>query len=250
MKAPIRKLWDILLEQGPPVRCTETAAKAKTRLKNNSGKLQPMSTALALASPYRIKGKRHSRRKTASSNCIQPFGFAGGIYDQHTRLTRFGARDYDAETGRWTAKDPILFDGGYAGLYTYTGSDPVNSIDPSGLAEIPNPNGTVPGGPWTPAGPGQPEGSFYGPKQPSGGKDMCQFVPSGRDAPEPYWKAKSPTSDWQRYDLRGNPKTAPEVHPGRPPLGPVPPEAAPPPPLGWARVTAFLALMLYSSPAE
>ena len=27
-------------------------------------------------------------------------------------LVRFGARDYDPETGRWTAKDPILFDGG------------------------------------------------------------------------------------------------------------------------------------------
>ncbi|MDH5546600.1 MAG: hypothetical protein OEZ43_13480 [Gammaproteobacteria bacterium] len=27
---------------------------------------------------------------------FQPFGFAGGIYDQHTQLTRFGARDYDA----------------------------------------------------------------------------------------------------------------------------------------------------------
>ena len=25
---------------------------------------------------------------------------------------RFGARDYDAVTGRWTAKAPILFDGG------------------------------------------------------------------------------------------------------------------------------------------
>jgi len=30
---------------------------------------------------------------------FQPFGFAGGIYDQHTKLTRFGARDYDASTG-------------------------------------------------------------------------------------------------------------------------------------------------------
>ena len=40
---------------------------------------------------------------------FQPFGFAGGLYDQDTGLTRFGARDYDAETGRWIAKDPILF---------------------------------------------------------------------------------------------------------------------------------------------
>lgn len=31
---------------------------------------------------------------------FQPFGSAGGIYDQHTKLTRFGARDYDARTGR------------------------------------------------------------------------------------------------------------------------------------------------------
>jgi len=32
---------------------------------------------------------------------FQPFGFAGGLYDPDTRLTRFGVRDYDAETGRW-----------------------------------------------------------------------------------------------------------------------------------------------------
>jgi len=30
---------------------------------------------------------------------FQPFGFAGGLYDQHAKLTRFGERDYDAETG-------------------------------------------------------------------------------------------------------------------------------------------------------
>ena len=27
---------------------------------------------------------------------FQPFGFAGGLYDQDTKLVRFGARDYDA----------------------------------------------------------------------------------------------------------------------------------------------------------
>lgn len=40
---------------------------------------------------------------------FQPFGFAGGLYDPDTGLYRFGARDYDPTTGRWTAKDPILF---------------------------------------------------------------------------------------------------------------------------------------------
>jgi RHS repeat-associated protein len=64
---------------------------------------------------------------------FQPFGFAGGLYDPDTQLTRFGARDYDAETGRWTAKDPIRFAGGDTNLYGYVLNDPVNWIDPEGL---------------------------------------------------------------------------------------------------------------------
>ncbi len=64
---------------------------------------------------------------------FQPFGFAGGIYDVETGLVRFGARDYDAQVGRWTAKDPILFNGGQTNLYVYVGNDPVNYLDPSGL---------------------------------------------------------------------------------------------------------------------
>ena len=63
---------------------------------------------------------------------FQPFGFAGGLHDPDTQLTRFGARDYDAETGRWTAKDPILFDGGDSNLYGYVLQDPVNLIDRNG----------------------------------------------------------------------------------------------------------------------
>ena len=64
---------------------------------------------------------------------FQVFGFAGGIYDVDTGLVRFGARDYDPETGRWTSKDPILFRGGDTALYGYVVSDPVNSFDPTGL---------------------------------------------------------------------------------------------------------------------
>jgi len=63
---------------------------------------------------------------------FQPFGFAGGLYDPHTKLIRFGARDYDPETGRWTAKDPILFAGGDTNLYGYVLNDPVNWVDPEG----------------------------------------------------------------------------------------------------------------------
>jgi RHS repeat-associated protein len=64
---------------------------------------------------------------------LQPFGYAGGLYDSDTGLVRFGARDYDAETGRWLAKDPILFAGGDTNLYAYVGNDPINHIDPAGL---------------------------------------------------------------------------------------------------------------------
>ena len=63
---------------------------------------------------------------------FQPFGFAGGLFDTDTGLVRFGARDYDARTGRWTSKDPIRFGGGDSNLFGYVLGDPVNFIDPTG----------------------------------------------------------------------------------------------------------------------
>jgi RHS repeat-associated protein len=67
-----------------------------------------------------------------SSPGFQPFGFAGGLYDQDTRVVRFGGRDYNSATGRWTAKDPKLLSGGDLNLYVYGSSDPINVIDPLG----------------------------------------------------------------------------------------------------------------------
>jgi len=61
-----------------------------------------------------------------------PFGFAGGLQDNGTGLIRFGYRDYDPETGRWTARDPIGFAGGDTNLYGYVLGDPINLIDPTG----------------------------------------------------------------------------------------------------------------------
>src|SRR2546421_62683 len=48
----------------------------------------------------------------------------------------FGARDYDAEMGRWTAKDPIGFDGDDTNLYGYVINDPVNFVDRDGLSGV------------------------------------------------------------------------------------------------------------------
>src|SRR5207302_3863410 len=85
---------------------------------------------------------------------FQPFGFSGGLQDLHTKLTKFGARDYDPATGRWIAKDPIGFEGGDTNLYTYVSGDPVNYSDEDGLrtharrrhgrdrTDIPKPCGT------------------------------------------------------------------------------------------------------------
>ena len=63
---------------------------------------------------------------------FQPFGFAGGLYDFESKLVRFGARDYDGNTGRWLSKDPIRFNGGDMNLYGYVLNDPVNLVDPEG----------------------------------------------------------------------------------------------------------------------
>jgi len=66
-----------------------------------------------------------------------PFGFAGGLYDKHTKLTRFGYRDYDAKAGKWMAKDPIGFNGSKANLYQYVLNNPINLVDPYGLWDDP-----------------------------------------------------------------------------------------------------------------
>jgi len=101
---------------------------------------------------------------------FQPFGFAGGLYDPDTGLVRFGARDYDAETGRWTTKDPIRFGGGDTNMYAYVGGNPITRVDPLGLYWFRQPWQTpgVVGRPDTPVLPGGPVSEF-----------IEQYVPAG-----------------------------------------------------------------------
>ncbi len=63
-----------------------------------------------------------------SSPGFQPFGFAGGLLDVDIRLTRFGARDYDASTGRWTS-----FAGGTPNVFCYAFNSPTTFSDATGL---------------------------------------------------------------------------------------------------------------------
>lgn len=80
-------------------------------------------------SPSRIERSRpalHARRRNSrlGNRCESA---------SNARKVIHGARDYDPSVGRWTAKDPILFNGGQTNLYVYVGNDPVNLIDPPGL---------------------------------------------------------------------------------------------------------------------
>ena len=64
----------------------------------------------------------------------QPYGYTGREHDRETGLRYYRARYYDGEVGVFLSKDPIGFNSGQFNLYSYVGNDPVNWIDPYGLA--------------------------------------------------------------------------------------------------------------------
>ncbi|WP_456340825.1 RHS repeat-associated core domain-containing protein [Streptomyces solincola] len=77
---------------------------------------------------YSPRGVRVSSR--TSETVPQPYRFAGG-YQDATGLYHYGARYYDPNIGRFTQPDPS---GQEKNPYLYAEGDPVNRIDPSGLA--------------------------------------------------------------------------------------------------------------------
>jgi RHS repeat-associated protein len=97
------------------------------------------------------------------------------VYDADTKLVRFGARDYDAETGRWTAKDPILFRGMDSDLYSYVRNDPINRKDALGTEGLFV--GVEGGGSFGP-GVSRAYGRWYGVDTPTGTYNDTDFAPS------------------------------------------------------------------------
>ena len=97
----------------------------------------------------------------ADTGLASRYRFAGRERDSESGLYYMRARYYDASTGRWISEDPIGIAGG-AGLYLYSGNDPVNLRDPSGLVLV---CGGLFGGPDGEItycrNEGHPEGDFF-----------------------------------------------------------------------------------------
>ena len=68
-----------------------------------------------------------------------PFGslhrFPGQVFDEETGLHYNIHRYYSPRYGRYISEDPIGLNSGF-NLYSYSDNDPINSIDPFGLAKI------------------------------------------------------------------------------------------------------------------
>ncbi|MFJ5869518.1 RHS repeat-associated core domain-containing protein [Streptomyces parvus] len=77
---------------------------------------------------------RGVQRAAATEQVPQPYRFAGG-YQDPTGLYHFAARYYDPNIGRFTSPDPSGLE---VNPYLYAQGDPVNLIDPSGLAACDN----------------------------------------------------------------------------------------------------------------
>ncbi|MFC9295504.1 polymorphic toxin-type HINT domain-containing protein [Streptomyces sp. NPDC057011] len=62
-------------------------------------------------------------------------GFVGGTKEKATGLTLLGAREYDPATGRFISPDPIIDADNPQqwNAYGYSGNDPINKMDPTGL---------------------------------------------------------------------------------------------------------------------
>jgi len=69
-----------------------------------------------------------------NSSVVCNFRFPGQYYDNETGLHYNWHRYYDPQTGRYLRPDPIGLLGGI-NLFKYSLNNPINSIDPLGLAE-------------------------------------------------------------------------------------------------------------------
>ena len=177
-------------------------------------KMTDASQAVVWDAYYWPYGEVRSITGSASNN----LRFPGQYFLVESGLHYNWHRHYDPTLGRYIQPDPLGFIDGPS-VYTYAKSAPTINVDPTGLAEVPTsvPD-SIPGGPWTPAGPGQRPGTFFGPKPPSGPRAICRWVPKYGEGGPPgskgYFKTQDPGSPgWNRFGPDGKPLTPEEAHP-------------------------------------
>ena len=93
-------------------------------------KLTAINGAVVWAAKYSSFGEANV---DGSSTVTSNLRFPGQIYDEETGLHYNYYRYYDPAAGRYLAPDPLRLEGGI-NLYAYVSNDPINWIDPLGLA--------------------------------------------------------------------------------------------------------------------
>ena len=136
--SPVRyRVYGYVPERHLPVLMLEKVSGAETQYRIYGDHLGSLRAVVRVSDGKAIQTMRHGPwgevedDSVASTFSRVPFGFAGGIYDEVTGLVRFGAREYDARTGRWLSKDEARFGGG-VNFFEYAGGDPVNRVDRTG----------------------------------------------------------------------------------------------------------------------
>jgi RHS repeat-associated protein len=111
-------------------------------VKNHLGTVKLVVNEATGAVAQRIECDAWGNVVSDSNPGFQPFIFAGGVFDNDTRLTHFGFRDYDSTIGSWLSPEPLSRSPGYvAGMaqtgmgvptYSYAANTPLRYVDPDG----------------------------------------------------------------------------------------------------------------------
>ncbi len=88
----------------------------------------PFSDSFYTYDPY-------GNASSVTENVPNPFRYIGALWDASTGLYKLGERYYDPSIGRFTQTDPSTSCSARSEGYVYTGDDPVNNVDPSGLSK-------------------------------------------------------------------------------------------------------------------
>jgi RHS repeat-associated protein len=213
---------------GRPLAVVDAAGAVSYVLNDHLGQPQKMLNAAGAVTWHRVAGVYgDTASQPVGTTAAHPLRFPGQQQDAVSGLYYNYFRDYDPATGRYLEADPIGLAAG-TNLYAYVGGNPVNRVDPLGLApSYPTPPDSIPGGPWEPAGPGQRPGTFYGPRQPSGPRPQCNYVPPESQggmpgAKQPYYETFGPNGK-QRYSMAGDPITPKQAHGQNQKPSPLPP---------------------------